>query len=1032
MAVTAWACATPPEPDVADPTEDATTPAELPCPVPTTFYPDEDGDGIGVLTGAITACELPGTGSWSTEAGDCNDGNIAVLPGATEICDGLDNDCDGPVDDADTDVEVSGGVIHYADSDLDGVGAQATQEESCALPAGRVTNAGDCDDGDDRIHPGADEWCDGIDGDCDGAVDEDAVDANPWFSDLDGDGYGDPAAPLPAACTAPPGAVPTGTDCDDARGLVSPGALETCDGLDNDCDGSIDEDATDAIPWFADLDGDGVGAGIALFACAQPSGYANAGGDCDESAPDVFPGAAEFCNNRDDDCDGAVDESAVDTTLWYLDSDGDGYGNALGALASCSIVSGRVTDAAGLDCDDGDPTVHPGAIEDCGGVDMDCDGDPDGPNPNDGATWYPDVDSDGFGDDDAAESFCAPPAGYLPTGGDCDDFDADSYPGAIEVCDGADNDCNTVVDDGAIDGMPWYTDGDGDGVGGGLPTLSCGPQTGQVALDGDCDDADASVHPGATEWCDGVDSDCDGLEATNQVTHFPSVGLPTNHAQPGGLWVFGGDGALVYCDGDYYGGLQLLSPAGLTISSVNGPSVTSIHLDGQDGIAQVADDGSPGRQPHTLTLDGFTIYDADDSLGAIRSDHGDLVIANCVIRAPIGGFDGDIGAVLGTTEVRDTTITDMAPRYAALGTLEGAGLIVDNSVFERISGEGLKTEGTAPITVSNTSLVDLTGLAVTLYDGDLTMTDVDVFGAEVGAVRLERGDADITGLNVVGSALVGGDVGGVEKYGVGTATIRDSFFQYNGEDQITCVLGGTLNVYDTVSSNNLGAALVANLCTVDIDGLSSTDDDLGVFVTEGTVTVRNTVVDAPYYSAMGFTYVDLVMEDTTIRNQGSRYLDNGYVMSVSYGNAQLTRVTLEDNATDDWQSGGGMWIYESTAVLTDPVFRNNSVTDYGVLYVYMAAAELINPIFEDNIGGAVEVDRSALSCVGTPGQFAGFHRNDKGITVTGTNASVTATDCDFGELVGGDDNTLWDLYYEGASHAYGDDATFVCAGEVCL
>jgi hypothetical protein len=327
---------------------------------------DDDDDDNGDDGGANDA-----DGDGFDADDDCDDDDPGVNPGATEICDEIDNNCDGFVDEGLTD-------SFWADADEDGHGDAAAEVEACDAPEGTVSNSDDCDDNESRANPSATEACDGIDNDCDGLIDDADDDVDPataeyWFADEDADGYGD-AANSVVACEPPSGTVYDDNDCDDADADQFPGADEVCNGEDDNCDGDVDEDeATDAGTWYADADEDGYGdATVARIACNMPDGYVADTTDCDDGDDTQHPGADEVCNGEDDDCEGDIDEDdAVDATTWYTDTDEDGFGDATTGVVACDAPSGTVDDDT--DCDDTSALINPDATEACNGTDDDCD-----------------------------------------------------------------------------------------------------------------------------------------------------------------------------------------------------------------------------------------------------------------------------------------------------------------------------------------------------------------------------------------------------------------------------------------------------------------------------------------------------------------------------------------------------------------------------------------------------------------------------------------------------------------------------------
>lgn len=167
---------------------------------------------------------------------DCDDTSPAINPGQDELCgNNADDNCDGKIDDTGP-----GAPRFYADGDSDQFGDASNSQQACVAPDGHVDNADDCNDGDAAINPNAlDDQCDDIDNNCDESIDEGATQIT-VYADTDKDGYGDPAAPS-MDCKAREGFSTDNTDCDDTLAAVFPGATETCNAIDDDCDEDVDE-----------------------------------------------------------------------------------------------------------------------------------------------------------------------------------------------------------------------------------------------------------------------------------------------------------------------------------------------------------------------------------------------------------------------------------------------------------------------------------------------------------------------------------------------------------------------------------------------------------------------------------------------------------------------------------------------------------------------------------------------------------------------------------------------------------------------
>jgi uncharacterized protein (TIGR03382 family) len=456
------------------------------------------GVELGGVTGARLYKVVAGSATQlassalSYTAGGTHD--LRVVCSGTSIDVYFDDDRNGVYEAADhimttTDTSLSGGEVGFFCYDNgSGTGGCAFDDLVVSLPD---TDADGVADVDDNCPADSNSAQTDSDGDAAG----DACD-----DDADGDGWNATAA--------------GGTDCDDTRAAVHPGATETCaTSYDDDCDGSADDEAaTGCTTRYLDSDGDAYGApGASSTSCtctATGSFTASVNTDCDDTDSGVHPGATEHCDTVDEDCDGSTDEAAVDRDTWCADADGDSYGDPDTTTLACDLPVGYVADAT--DCDDTDATVFPGAAEYCGGGDENCDSAFD-VGAVDPATWYADADGDGFGSAAATAAACDQPVGYVADATDCADAVAAVNPDAIEICDGVDDDCDGAIDVGAVDMLTWYADADGDGYGELLVTATgCTAPIGYVADSTDCDDGDGTAWPGAPEEPDEVDDDCDG------------------------------------------------------------------------------------------------------------------------------------------------------------------------------------------------------------------------------------------------------------------------------------------------------------------------------------------------------------------------------------------------------------------------------------------------------------------------------------------------------------------------------------------
>jgi hypothetical protein len=379
------------------------------------------------------------------------------------------------------DVSLYGNVISltpqtfYADVDQDGFGDLANDTLVCTMPAGFVTNSLDCNDSDSTINPNT-----------------------IWYMDMDGDLLGNAAMTF-TGCTPLSGYVLNATDCNDTNANI-----------------------TGPIMYYVDADLDGFGDdATGSLACTQPTNTVTIGGDCNDGDNTIYPGITYYADLDQDgygdflndsiscampigfvsnsqDCNDA-DSTINPTTVWYMDMDGDLQGDATNTFTGCTPPTGYVLNDD--DCDDSNANITAPTM------------------------YYVDVDNDGFGDDATGTLSCTQPVNTVIIGGDCNDNDTTIYPGAAEICDGFDNNCNGTSDEGLIFNT-YYLDSDNDQFGAGIGLVSCQaiPIPGYVLVDGDCDDMNPNVYPGATDISSNdIDENCDGVDGYLGLTDVTSV-----------------------------------------------------------------------------------------------------------------------------------------------------------------------------------------------------------------------------------------------------------------------------------------------------------------------------------------------------------------------------------------------------------------------------------------------------------------------------------------------------------------------------
>jgi len=720
-------------------------------------------------------------------------------------------------------------------------------------------------------------------------------------------------------------------DCGPDDPSISPAVSEVCDGVDNDCDGSIDEGTLSV--YYADADGDGFGDADAetVEACEPPAGYVPNNTDCDDSNDIVYPGAPEECDFLDNDCDGEVDDGV--TNEWYADADGDGFGDPDMPAEGCAEPTGHVHDAT--DCDDTQATVYPGAEEVCDELDNDCDG---GVDEMVTTTYYQDVDGDGWGDPTSVVDACFEPPGYAETPGDCDDTESTVHPGASELCNLVDDDCDGVTDEDPIDGTTYYTDADVDGFGDAeLPVVACSAPSGTVEDATDCDDADAAQYPGADEWCNGEDDDCDGL-----TDESDAVDAATWHADSDGDGFGDPDATTSACS----------EPTGYTADAMDCDDTDAAVSPAADEYCNGIDDNCDG------TVDEDSAVDAQEL--AVDFD-GDGFGAEGSTALSCEGVDNEL-------DCDDTDSTE--PLWVDLSTGSSAGPGTSTAPYDTIQG-GIDNAVGCVVVAAGTydEAIDFDGqdIAVRSIDG-ADVTVIDATGLSAPAVTFDSGETSGAELN--GFTLTGGE-GALES----TSSSRSCGSGATCTDYYDSYCGGGLYL-DGADPDLIGLIVEANVLP-DADSTSSGNDTYYTFSYGGGVCFMDSQA----------SLVDVEVLDNYADQGGGVFVDE---LSDILG----SQVAIHSNEATD---GGGVEIDSGSLTLTNALAAwNEAEADGGGLLVLDGTLDLTNGTISHNIadaGGALYLSGSATGTVDSSilswSLYGEGVYGDSGATYTGTYSNVS-------------------------------------------
>jgi hypothetical protein len=797
-----------------------------------------------------------------------------------------------------------------------------------------------------------------------------------WYADADGDGYGDPANSV-QSCTQPAGFVSDNTDCDDTDPDTNPGAPEVCDGIDNNCNGQVDEN-TSCCPILA-----AAPANVAIANSVCSSGCAPDGGSI--IAP---PGAP----------------CPVGSTLQYQVNGG----SWTSTLPTYNQNGPAQTIKTRCVCDDDDNTISPesdpvttipgactpvsasisGATTGCGSVTLTASGGDTyqwngGNTPNEAEnafttsgmytvtvtnsvgctstasttvtltslTFYEDADGDGFGNPMVSTQACTAPMGYVANNLDCNDNAAAEFPGQI-----------------------WYIDADGDGYASASVTQCARPANGFLLSElsgiGDCDDNNPNVNPGAAEVCDGIDNNCNGQIDENNVCCLP---LPAHYA-----------------------------------ITTNGGVLTVTDLAGNSDVLTLSEDGGGIKfetaENRSYTLDGGPLYCfpvtiptmTNFSAMQINTGGGDDAVqfANFAGPMPNLGIDGGAGdlsieadlTIIGP-DARNLTITSGGNATISQTASGGAPLHCDVAATGNVIIHGLGWRTNGGDFSSSGLLFSMNGNPLLTGGGDVILTHTGNVTVQAAGVQTGGGSFAIsaaTNVTVTGNGI--NTSGGDFSCTASSLNVNQAGVQTGGGVATINVTGNV-----SLSDNGLNTCGAGGPGHVVSNGVNMIMNSGGINTCGGDVTLNHTGNVTAIANTGGGAF--------TSSGQAFTAEQNG--VSTGGGNATLTHtgnVTINNSGL---QTGGGGFSSTGANLTISDIGLNTSggaggnatLTHTGSVLIQSAGVQTGGGDFAISAATTVTVTGNGVNTSG--GDFSctasSLNVNQAGLQTGGGEATITVS-----------------------------------------